>query len=260
MRITVLALVSFLTTSLNAAQNPPLIAVAPPTPSVLGPKTVSPAHLACTDLPVLTEPMSPLRILSPHAGDRHELSYRDDVVVLNGGTPQGFVAGQRYFTRRFETPRNGAVMSPKDRGSVRTTGWLTVMAADDHSALARIDHACDGIAAGDYLDPYLEPVLPTVVAAAGSSQFTDLGRVLSGVDQREAFGAGDILSVDRGASRGYTKGMRLAFYRDRRNGTPLVELASGIVLEVGGETSKVVLERARMAVTAGDYVAVQTPE
>lgn len=252
--------VLLLTAAPAAAQNsqPPLISLAPPGPA-LGPKTVLPASIACTDAPVSAEPSSPLRIVAQHGGDAREFSYRNDVVVLNGGTPEGLVPGQRFFTRRFRAPRNGETVSAKDRGSVRTSGWLTVIAADEHSALARVDYACDGIASGDYLDAYVEPTLPAEPAAARQSDFTDMAHVLSGVDRRESFGAGDILSIDRGSSRGLTAGMRIAFYRDRQNATPLIELGTGIVLEVAAETAKVVIEKARMAVTSGDYVAIRQP-
>jgi hypothetical protein len=242
-----------------AAAQTPLIAIAPPRGPVLGPRTVVPATVACTDLPVSAPPTSPLRVVAPHNGDTHELSYRNGVVVLSGGTPQGLQAGQRFFTRRFRAPRYGESLSAHDRGTVRTSGWLTVIAADEHSALARIDYACDGVAAGDYLDPYAEPVLPLQVAPEGATDFSNLGRVLSGIDRRESFGAGDLLSVDRGASHGLAVGARVAFYRDRHNGTPLVEVGTGIAIDVGGETTKVVVDRARVAVISGDYVALRQP-
>jgi hypothetical protein len=228
-------------------------------PASLGPRTVVPATVACTDVPATAMPSSALRIASPHAGDSHEFAYRDDIVVLNGGTPQGLAIGQRFFARRFRTPRNGEPVSARDRGSVRTSGWLTVIAADEHSALARIDYACDGIATGDYLEPFVEPVLPADAPAANRTDFSKLGKVLSGVDRRESFGAGDFLSIDRGSSEGMSTGMRVAFFRDRLNGTPLIELASGVVVEVSADTAKVVLDRARFPVTSGDFFGVKMP-
>ena len=238
-----------------AAAQTPLGAIAPG--PALGPKTLVPANVACTDVPVAAHASSPLHVLAPHGDDHHEFSYRNDVVVLSGGTPQGLQPGQRFFTRRFRTPRSGESISDKDRGTVRTSGWLTVIAADEYSALARIDYACDGVATGDYLDAYVEPVLPQEVAAEGKIDFSNMARVLSGVDRRESFGPGDLLSVDRGTSQGMTVGARIAFYRDRHNGAPLIELGSGIVVEVSGGTSKVVVERARFAVTTGDYAALR---
>lgn len=241
-----------------ATAQTPLSALAPSAGPTLGPKTIVPANVACTDVPVMAAPSSPLHIVAPHGGDTREMSYRNDVVVLNGGTPGGLLPGQRYFTRRFTAPRNGEEISSRDRGTVRTSGWLTVIAADEHSALARIDYACDGVATGDFLEAYVEPVLPSTPPAATQTDFSNLGRVLSGVDRRESFGAGDILSVDRGTSHGLAVGTRIAFYRDRQNATPLVELGTGIVLEVTSDTAKVVVDKARFAVTSGDFVALRS--
>jgi hypothetical protein len=43
------------------------------------------------------------------------------------------------------------------------------------------------------------------------------------------------------------------------NGTPLIELASGVVVEVSADTAKVVLDRARFPVTSGDFFGVKMP-
>lgn len=236
----------------------PLITLAPPPAPIFGPKTVLPVHVVCTDVPVSAHQPAPLHVLAPYSGDAREFSSRDSIVVLNGGTPQGLMAGQRFYARRLLPPRSGAPVSPTDLGAVHTAGWLTVIAADEHSALARVDYACDAIMAGDYLEPFVEGTLPADVADAGAkADFSNLGRVLQGVNRHEAFGAGDFLSIDRGAASGIANGTRVAFYRDRGDGTPLVEIGTGIVMEVSSETSKVIVDRARFEVVMGDYVAVR---
>ena len=251
---------ALLLVSTSAAAQTPLVSVSPSTqPSeLLSPRTVNAELVACTDLPTDTlTPTSTLRVLAPHTGDSHLASYRGHLVVLNGGTPQGFAIGQRYFTRRIQSPLNGQMVGPFNRASIRTSGWLTVVAADDQSALARIDYACTAIDAGDYLDPYVEPTLPTVVASEGATDFSNLGKVLAGPDRKHSFGAGDFMNIDRGSAAGMTLGTRLAFYRDRRNGTPLVQLGIGIVVEVAPETAKVVVQRASEEIRLGDYFGVR---
>jgi hypothetical protein len=243
-----------------AAAQPPLITLAPPPEPIYGPRTVIPAHIACTDVPVTGHVEPPLRILAPHLATPAEFAYRDSVVVLNGGTPEGLMPGQRFFIRRLLPPRAGEYVPKKGTGSVHTAGWLTVIAADEHSALARVDYACDAVRNGDYLEPYVEPVLPADLAPKhANTDFANLGRVLQGTDRTELSGAGDYVSIDRGASKGLTAGTRVAFYRDRGNGTPLVELGTGIVLEVSSETAKVVLDRARFDVRSDDYWGVRQP-
>jgi hypothetical protein len=243
-----------------AAAQTPLITLAPPPEPIYGPKTVLPAHIVCTDVPVTGHVTPPLHIVAPHAGGNAEFSYRDTVVVLSGGTPQGLSPGQRFFVRRLVPARAGDPLAKKGTGAIHTAGWLTVVAADEHSALARVDYACDAVMNGDFLEPYVEPVLsPTVAAPSTNTDFANLGRVLQGTDRNELSGAGDYVSIDRGASQGLTAGTRIAFYRDRGNGTPLVELGTGIVLEVSSATAKVVLDSARFEVRSDDYWGVRLP-
>jgi hypothetical protein len=235
-----------------------LTVVAPAaTNRALGPRTITPAAVACTDLPTTTVPASPLRVVAAHTGTSHQTYATGEIVVINGGTPQGLLVGQRYFIRRLQLGLAGERPSAADPAPIRTAGWLTVIAADERFALARIDFACDAVEAGDYLDPFVEPVLPAVVAADGPSNFNDMGRVLFGLDRRQTFGVGDITNIDRGKSHGIGIGTRVAFYRDRQNGTPLVELGAGVVIEVAADTAKVVLVRSNEAVARGDYVAVR---
>ncbi|HUE87177.1 MAG TPA: hypothetical protein VMO26_13965 [Vicinamibacterales bacterium] len=258
MRIAGFSLGVWLLAVAPVAAQPPLITLAPPRAPIYGPKTVIPAHVVCTDVPVSAHQPAPLYIMGPYTGEPRELSSRDSIVVLSGGTPQGLMAGQRFYARRLLLPRNGAPVSPRDLGAVHTAGWLTVVAADEHAALARVDYACDAVMAGDYLEPFVEGTLPAEVADPGvKPDFSNLGRVLHGVNRHEAFGAGDFLSIDRGASSGIANGARVGFYRDRGDGTPLVEVGTGIVMEVLAETSKVVVDRARFEVVMGDFVAVR---
>jgi hypothetical protein len=240
-----------------AAQTP-LITLAPQPAPIFGPKTVLPAHVVCTDVPVNVHQAPALHILAPYTGDAREFSSRDSIVVLSGGTPEGLMPGQRFYARRLLPPRGGATLSPADPGAVHTAGWLTVVAADEHSALARVDYACDAILAGDYLEPFAEGALPDQVAdSSAKPDFSNLARVLQGVNRHEAFGPGDFLSIDRGEVAGMVTGTRVAFYRDRRNGTPLVEIGTGIVMEVAAETSKVIVDQTRFEVVMGDYVAIR---
>jgi len=246
-RTTTALLAALLLSSTSSfAQVTTLSAIAPPrTNPGLGPYTVTPAIVACTDLPAAA-PSAAFRILSAQAPDAHQIYAPGELVVLNGGTPQGLAVGQQYFARRQAYGL-----------AVRTAGWLTVVAADARFALARIDYACDTVVAGDYLDAFAEPVLPLSVASGGEANFSDLGHVLFGSDRRQMFGAGDLANIDRGKTQGIAPGTRVGFYRNRSNGTPLVEMGAGVVVEVAERTSKVVLLNSRDAVQTGDYVVVR---
>jgi hypothetical protein len=256
MRTTILSIALMLSIStLTAAQTPAPDATAAP---ALGPLTLTPGIVSCTDLPTTaTLPTGDHRVLGLHNGDRRLNAARGDLVVLNGGTPQGFAIGQRYFARRLMKPTNHSPVTAANPGVVVTSGWLTVVSADSQFALARVDQSCLAIEAGDYLEPYVEPALPVAVGDSGHTDFSDLGRVLLGAFRRSSFGAGDVLSVDRGSSQGIAIGTRVAFYRDRRNSTPLVELGEGIVVDVSAATAKVVVERAAQDIRTGDFYSVR---
>jgi hypothetical protein len=241
-----------------SAQTPSLSVLAPAaTDMSLGPRTLNAALVACTDLPTTAPSASPLRIIAAQTGDKHLVHAPGDIVVLNGGTPLGLVPGHRYFVRRLQFGLTGEPPSATMQGAVRTAGWLVVIGADERFALAKVEYACDTIITGDYLEPFVEPVLPTTIVKDGRSNFTDMGQVLFGADRRQTFGSGDIANIDRGKAHGIGVGTRVAFYRDRVNGTPLVEMGAGVVVEVAAETSKVVLVRASEVIIRGDYVAVR---
>jgi hypothetical protein len=242
-----------------AAQTQPQLTVIAPntTNTTLGPRTLTPSIVSCTDLPTHTTPASPLHVVAAQAGTDKTNYATGEIVVLNGGTPQGLGVGQRYFVRHLQLGLTAEPPSATALAPIRTAGWLTVIAADERFALARIDFACDAIEAGDYLDPFLEPELPANVPPDGAPNFNDMGRVLFGPDRRTTFGAGDIANIDRGKAHGIGVGTRVAFYRDRQNGTPLVEMGAGIVVEIAEQTAKVVLVRANEQVERGDYVAVR---
>ena len=101
--------------------------------------------------------------------------------------------------------------------------------------------------------------MPAALAADGTNQFNDMGRLLFGSDGRRSFANGDLIAVNRGSAHGYTAGARLSIFRDPKTGGPLVEVGRAIVLTVTGDTSTVIADRVRDALYAGDWVGTQAP-
>ncbi|MEW6321546.1 MAG: hypothetical protein AB1635_10705 [Acidobacteriota bacterium] len=217
--------------------------------------TVVPAFVACTDVPLHAAPTPTLHIQAAHAPDGRSLYGPGESVVLSGDLST-LEPGQRFFVRRAHANLDRRPISRQAPGALRTAGWLTVTAVDAAHALARIDYACDSIEEGDFLEPLALPVLPQPIEG-GQPHYDDMAAVMFGVDRREAFGGGDLLNIDRGQDAGLAPGMRVIFVRDRKNGTPLVELGDGVVLDVAAATARVVVSRARDAIYAGDLVAVR---
>lgn len=221
--------------------------------SGLGPRTLVPPFVVCADLPVAAPPSPAPVVLGGHNTDGHQDMAPGDLVVLEG---TDYTVGQRYIARRVRGGAMSADQRPDGLGAVQTTGWLTVTAKDERTALARVDFACTPIEPGDFVQAYSDLALPSAVIGQGAPDFSDRGTVLFGTDHRESFGDGDIFSIDRGTAQGIGKGARLAIFRDPRNGLPLVYIGDAVVVDPSEHTSKVVLVLAKDAVSAGD-VAVK---
>ncbi len=156
----------------------------------------------------------------------------------------GLAPGQRYAVRRLQGDPKAFPRQGDGFGAVRTAGWVTVTAVNEWNARAVVDLACDGINPGDYLDLYTEPALPTTASEMMPPDFSDRANVLEGTDAKGIFGDGDTLSINRGTAHGVVAGARYAFYRDRydgKDGMPLFHLGDGVVVELGEQTSKVVV-------------------
>jgi hypothetical protein len=202
-----------------------------------------------------------------------------DIVVVDAGSSQGIQLGQRFFVRRNEishdaagpgprvgsgwkgfvrrnmTSRGGAAAAPQ---IVVTSGWMHIVAVDDHVAIGSIDVACDGVLQGDYLEPYVEPVTPADAGrtdSSGTLDFSTPAHVLFGDHGRWTAGVGDMMVADIGQSQGATPGMRFAVYRDmHQGGLPLAAVGEAIIVSVGSDTSLLRLTRATDVVETGDLL------
>ena len=249
----------------------PSAAQTPLEPGAFGALGMYPKRLSCSDLPVFSEPQPVHRVPSAHEGDAklRRAFAAPDTILLPGGTSVGLEPGQQFFVRRLLTRPDHAKPSPDAPAMVHTAGWITVIASDGFSAIARIDYACDGFIKGDYLEPFVAAPMPTAIAAPSptrftpaaprNTQFTDMGRLMFGADGRRAFANGDLIAVSRGTAHGFTAGARISIWRDPKTAGPLVEVGSAIVLTVAGDTSTVIADRVRDALYAGDWVGTQAP-
>ena len=136
-----------------------------------------------------------------------------------------------------------------------TAGWLRIVSATESTAVGLVEFACDGVLAGDVLQPYADPAVPAgaeMTAAVGEPDFKAAGRVLSGENERETGTRGDFFLVDvQPAARSI--GARLAIYRDLQTpGVPLAAIADAVVTGTYGGLSVVRITYARDAVRSGD--------
>lgn len=189
------------------------------------------------------------------AGTRHAASGAD-VLTLSGGTSAGLRVGESYLVRRRATVTTDAPTRPSQT-VIRTAAWITVTAADERYALARIDGACDAVLPGDALAPYAMPSLPAQLGPSGEPMWPEMARVLFGRDGRRTFANGDVFTIDRGTARGVVAGTRMIFYRDTKRGGPLVEVGRGIALTAGSQTTTVIATTVLDGIRSGDWAAIR---
>lgn len=210
--------------------------------------------IACAPPVVATEPApDALRVLGSQASEPHGLNGNADTLVLNAGTARGVAIGQQYFVREVRSALRGERIR-----SVATSGWITVVSANETTAIASVVNACGPIMAGNFLEPFIAPDPPANaerVDTSGELDFSAPARVLYGVDGHERVAAGDFVLIDRGTEQGVAPGHRFAFYRDPKSpGLPLVAIGEAVVVSVGPAMALVRVNAANTEVQASDYV------
>lgn len=243
----------------------------------LGPRTLTNWQVQCADLPTTTPPTAPLSVAASERGDGRLVIAPGELAVIAAGTDQGLKLGQALVARRVDRGREnyngvrpgreGVVFGRSGvYGGVRATALLTIERIDARFALARVVKACDQVEVGDLLEPAVVEPLPTA-AAMGPENFDDRAMVMFGRDLREAFGDGDVLSINRGSKDGVTPGTRFSLYSVQRGtvlytvqaGTlPMSERGEAVVVEVGETTSRAVVVRVRDTVRSGDVAVRRT--
>jgi hypothetical protein len=251
MRIGMVAMAVLLAAVPASAQAPPQIMATAPT-EVLGSRTLTPWMVACTDLPVTAKPEPRLTIKGVHSIDVRWMASGGQEVMIGRLPDDGLAPGQRWAVRRLQGDPKAFPHQSQGFGAVRTVGWIIITYVNEWNARATVDLACDSINTGDYLDVYTEPALPTTAAEFLMPDFDDRAHVLEGKDGKGIFGDGDTLSINRGTAQGVLLGARYAFYRDRHDGMPLFHVGDAVVVELGEQTSKVVVVKTNDAVTLLD--------
>ena len=210
--------------------------------------------VACAPPPTFDLPAEPLRIIGTQDSiPRGEYGTRD-LLVVSGGTTAGVQLGQQFYVRRAN--RFGLDPATHRRGS-KTGGWIRIVAVNASTAIASLDHLCGPMGQGDYLEPFVAPVVPPGAdrdEATGEPDFTSMGLIVTGNENRSEMGAGDFVLIDRGSDQGMAPGNRLALYRAIGGaGMPLASLGEAVVISTSAKMSLTRITRTRDAVRSGDY-------
>jgi hypothetical protein len=229
----------------------PVAASAQPSDRMLTPLE---AQVACGPPPSFDVPTDTLHVVGSQDTVGRFVFGGSDVLVLDGGAAKGVQLGQQYFVRRTQIAGEDRVHP----AAINTLGWLSIVAVNDKTAIARVDHVCDAITNGDYLEPYVAPSIPEGTDRdnpAGELDFAALGRILTGPENTNSTAAGRLMLIDPGRNTSMQPGTRFAVYRDlHTNGLPLASIGEGVVLSVGKTMALTKITRSRDAIVTGDYV------
>jgi hypothetical protein len=232
---------------------------------------LSPAEIAtaCAPPVAATHAAHALRVIGAQHKTPRTIFDDRDFLIVNGGTAAGVQVGSVFFVRRtsdFGTAYMGnGTDSPV---STITDGWIRIVSVNDTTALARAEHVCGAIFAGDVLEPYAAPQVAVELPPGPTPtevDFQHLGRVVSGAAGRRIASAGEFAIFDNGDAQDLRPGARVAIYRDLTHpssslmapaGTPLTAIAEAVVVSTSGGRTLARIVRGRDAVETGDYVAL----
>jgi hypothetical protein len=214
-------------------------------------------QVACGPPPSLDVPATPLRIAGSQDPVNRFVFGTGELLVLDGGSEKGVELGQRFMIRH---PRKAT--GDHDRiVAVQTGGWLSIVAVNEKTSIAKVDHFCDAITTGDYVEPFLAPSIPEGTdrdVTRGELDFSTLGRILNGPGDTNSGAVGGLMLIDPGKIESLQPGARFAVYRDPHvAGLPLASVGEGVVLSVGKSMVLTKITRSRDAIVTGDYVVAR---
>lgn len=215
-------------------------------------------ELACSPQASILPPAPAVHVLVGME-ERKGLFGTGERVILSGGTVQGLRVGQEYFVRRVVPDQFAVPVAGYTPVSIHTAGWVRVQEVQGGTAVAGITDACDGIMAGDYLEPFVRPVAPApaAAAAAGQPDYGGAGIIVLGDERRQLGSAGMSMVIDRGTYHGVQPGQRATIFRVTLDGTgPVVRVGEATAVLVDRDTSVIRIDRSRDAVMVGDRVAL----
>jgi hypothetical protein len=213
-------------------------------------------QIACAPTNLPAPPIGGLRVLGGYTHGRIMFG-PGEPLIINAGTAQGIKPGQQYFVRRHVRDAFTPATANFIPISVHTAGWVTIVDAKDNLAVATVTHACDGVIEGDYLEPYVDPIVPQASAVGGAPDFEHPGQIVMADERRQTGYPGLLMLVNRGSDHGVRAGQAITIYRETYNGYgPIVDVGRATVVSVRPQTALVRIDSTRDAVYIGDLAAI----
>jgi hypothetical protein len=212
-------------------------------------------QIACAPMSLPAPPVAGIRVIGGYVHGRIMFG-PGEPLVINAGSAQGIRKGQEYFVRRYVRDRFTPSSVEFVPNSIHTTGKVTIIDVNENRAIATVSHACDGIIEGDYLEPFVDPVVPTVAADA-MPDFAHPARIVMADERRQSGYPGLMMLMNRGSDNGVRPGQAITIYREAPNNAgPTLMVGEAIVLSVTPTVAVVRIESSNDAVYIGDLAAI----
>jgi hypothetical protein len=211
--------------------------------------------LACSPEAAVLPPAPSLRVLGGEQEGKTLFGPAEPVIV-SGGSAQGVRVGQEYFVRRVVQDQFALPVSGFMPVSIHTSGWIRIVEVETDLAIATITGACDGVLGGDYLEPFVQPVVPAA-SAPGEPDYAAPGVIVLGDERRQMGSSGMTMVLDRGTDHGVRPGQRGTIFRATLRGAgPVLRIGEATAMIVRNTTSVILIDNSRDAVFVGDRVAL----
>ncbi len=220
--------------------------------------------VACAPPPVVArEPLDAPRIMGSQDVVNRTSFGTPELLVISAGSNHGMQVNQQYFVRRLF--RTAETHNDKLPHMVHTAGWIHIVAVNEEMAIARPDHVCSELRAGDFLEPFEAPVLPAgdifAPVTRGEQDFKNYSRVISGPYDKLAAGTGEFIAIDHGSDRDIAVGAHFAIWRDLQiGGLPLTAVGEATAVSVGPSRAMLLVTRTRDAVFKDDIIVPRVNE
>ncbi|PYR89152.1 MAG: hypothetical protein DMF84_26000 [Acidobacteria bacterium] len=229
-------------------------------------------QMACAPMSLPAAPNQALRVLGGYQRGRL-LFGPDEALIVNAGANQGVRQGQEYYVRRVVHDRFTRWTLGYQPISIHTAGRVRIVDVQPDVSVAAVTQACDGVMYGDYLEPFVDPVLPPGASVIGQPDFEHSARIALGDERRQTGAPGSLMVLDQGSDAGLRAGQTLTIYRWSGQPTPMmayygptlrgrgpsVRVGTARVLSVQPRTALIRIESSREAVYVGDFAAVHRP-
>lgn len=288
-RLAVLSLVVFLGAAVSSAQN-----ATQTTPAVAQTDFTS---VNCSGFVTDQRVPDGIRLISGEQSNVKITFARGDKVYINRGQDKGVRVGDRFSVVRPEVDPSAVqwfkwqTKLMKAMGTAyMDEGQVRVVNVQPKVAIAEVTFSCGYMERGDILQPYQDRPAPPFKDPAAFDHFAPVSgkpvaMVVAGTNFTQLFGRNHAIYVNLGTKQGVkvgdyfrifryqgsmaetvpqTKGYQYAVYgfgsapaRYEWNDLPREVLGEGIVLNVSGNSSTVMITYSTIEIYAGDYVEIE---